>query len=319
MFKSNQDYLKRVTVKPNYDRPSFDLPDLAGSDGNTYVVASKIHDCLKNNGFHKEAYWLTGPNNQHSYYSQANIGLIFKTKFDDHPNLLTRFLTLNPQEEDLVTNEDEEFVYIKKRKKTSVLNIPLFKKLLYANLSDVQKWYQENPSDFLQNNTFKRNALFYIEHPESLAWFLDKNKEEGLLDLFEMDVFNQTPLHAASRMENFVLLAKAMYETDPETTQSIFNRHDVFENGCFITMSQIVSGESKLVGARLDLFAEFLSMAILIDPENSQELLEERNLNKLLGGGKSIQEINSFRGKIEKIKLSYSLPYSEKDKQKIRI
>lgn len=325
MSHANQDYLSKITIQPDYDRPVFEMPDLESPDGNTFTVASKVFDCLSQHGFKKEAIWLAGGGNSNgaiAYYASANA-LMFQCSYHEHPNLLTRFMVLDNKEGEEIT-EDSDFVYIKRRKPKQVLNLPLFRKLLSMDPSLIQKSYQDKPSEFVQENNFERNALFYIENSNSLAWFLAQNKQDGLLDLFHTDVFGQTALHATLSMKNFVLIAEEMYKQDPELTQEIFNQHDIFGHGCFMTMDTITQRELKSINQQnIQDFADFLGIALLISPENAQELMKEEVLKKLLNIVKTNDKfpihVDTFKCMVEKKLLEFSLPEAEGNSLKLRL
>ena len=324
---TNQDFLDEVTVNPTYPRPFFTLPDLSGEDGNTFVLASKIHDTLRNHGFHAEATWLAGGGNYNFLMAQgpSQSALMFQTKAEEHANLISLFLTLESNNQDIL-GEDDEYVYIKQRKNKVVENLPLFAKIYSdASLSDekLESLYEANEKAFTQFNTYHRHIFYYANTPQKLSWLLEKNEfEQFVPDLFGVDQFHQTPLHACTSMETFTLLAQTMFKQDTEKSHQKLFQHDVFGNSCFITMSRIFEKELKKVATQnLHTFVEFLAIIVSIAPDTAEQLINATQLkgfleqtpyyDKAILQNKSAYVVETVRSQIEQAMMQLSFPQAQ--------
>lgn len=331
----NQQFLDEVTVDPTYPRPSFTLPDLSGSDGNTFVFSSKIYDTLRENGFYPEANMLCGGGNYNFFMAKGptHSALMFKTKSENHANLISLFVALENNDRDII-DEDDEYVYIKQKKNKVVKNPPLFQKLfLESSLSNTQleNLYLKNEEGFKQFNNYGRNVFHYAQSPKTLKWLIEKNEQEQFIpNLFRVDQFHQTPLHACTSMEAFTLLAKEMLKIDSSQIHSTLFQQDVFGNSCFITMSRIFEKELKQIKeSNLHTLVECLATVVSIAPDVGTELISETQLEMFLKTtpyyevairrNKTTTVVETVQSLIEKELMQMGLPLASSNTVKVRL
>lgn len=197
-MKTAKDY---VTIDLDYDRPKFKFPDLSSQDGNPIQYFNLALECLKKNGFRKEAMELDA----------------FKyPKYDEGFNLLARFLDFTSDTSDTPYKEDDDFVYFRVAKdKVGSKQLDVFK----LKTLDTLKELLEDGHDFSIVNCYGRNHLYYINDLESVKFLVEQNKIHNWFDLFSLDNFNSTQLHGNRSLETYTYLLNEMADINPDVTK----------------------------------------------------------------------------------------------------
>lgn len=236
MINANKQFLSLITNDITYNRVPFELPDLSGEQGNPMVLFSLVSDTLSKYGYKKEAQMLTGTSG-HPLLADSR-SLLFKTKYEDQPNLLNRFVHFD----EIVESEDDDFIYIKKRKPKNIqqpdILIDAYNLTRDTLAPFIHKYSLEERST---TNNYGRNLLYYVKSPGSMKKLLEMNENNEFVDIEDYDVFGQTILHASDNLGVFNVILAHMLEHHNEFVNQIFNQHDVFGNGCFITLERLLS------------------------------------------------------------------------------
>ena len=273
----NESFLSDVTIKPKYPRPAFVLPDLHGPLGNSVALCVEVARFLSKQGFVEEAKMLAGRDVRHADVGCA-LGpsrLLQQTAYKDLPNMLSRFVILENQASEVVT-EDEQYTYVKIKKHAEIQNCKEFKSLSETNQEGLSKLLKENPDWWGLRNTYKRPFWVYLYQSSCMDWVMDQPEYLDTLD--ELDVFGQCDLN---RLPSLKLWSKCLekhlkydqtFVSGLLVTQDVFGRSPVMHLGELIAQS--ASQINTLAHPSIQEIERVLAQTMLALSEENPDVLE---------------------------------------------
>lgn len=217
---------EQVTTDVNYPRPYFHFPDLSGEYGNPYHFWQVVVKKLEEYGYKHEVEEI----------KRSNID---KQSYSKHFDNISYFLDFSPSSETL--KEDGDFVYLKVKKEALHVMHDLKQPSLFKAKSVQQlEVLLECETDFSIVNCYNRKILHYAHQPASVSYLLEQNATHNWFDIFHIDNFEGSFLHAQTNLNSFNQIFKTMLNEDPYLAGMFINSINVFgENAATIFLKII--------------------------------------------------------------------------------
>lgn len=262
-----------VTEEIDYERPPFTFPDLNGEQGNPIHYWKEAISAVRKNGFKKEADEIIN-----HYSASAGPFYIPLMDYNKQFNFLAHYLDFQTDKE--IISEDENYVYIRVKKEGSSLEGGTKQPMLF-NIKHLDTLIDllEAGEDFSIHNCYGRNILYYADNIGVLKFLLNYNKEEKIIDLFELDHFNGNILHAYDDIECTTLILNHMYGQDPELTKLYFfglNKFEVNASKFYLkTLDQMFAkkGQTEINPQDWQKFSDSLKIIKELDHSFYQDIL----------------------------------------------
>lgn len=282
-----------VTIKVNYERPSFNFPD-SMEGGNPLVYWKEAQIRLRSLGFTKEALEI-GDYKDYSYEEQFNV--------------LAAYLSFSNNEK--IISEDDNYITIKREKPKNIQQLEFVKLNSNTLLSLLN-----NNFDFSIKNTYGRNIFNYLNNIEDFELFVNHINTKKLFNPFEIDYIESPLLYSHSNnIQVFDYLLNKMIKID-KTSASLFLRANNIYNknplqSFLYNISPIFKNSASLQAnkEKLPLLFKVANTFEKIDSDLSANFLDCIYSNQLM------KDTNNKNLLEEALKISqYSILDSELDK-----
>lgn len=293
--KMEKTAFEMITINVDYDRPTFNFPDLSGEYGNPYHFVPLVIEVLKKNGFNLEA----------QEYKSLRLRP-YKEQFDN----VARFLDLSPQSK--IISEDDEFLYMKmKKEKPNTQQIPWFQTRYLDEIKELIK----DGFDFSEKNIYGRTFLHYIRDPEVLKEMLILNKTHNWIDLLDFDNFDGQLFQTQKTVKGFNVVLEYVIEELPDLADKL-----IYYKNCFgITPFNHIH---TLFGSELDFgmpnniedFSTYLNLIREIDPSLPNQYIND------LEGVPSYKKLNdNMKKEVFANLINNLLPVKDSKKNTVKI
>ena len=159
----------------------------------------------------------------------------------DKPNVVSRFLNIQPRETTLDENDEE--VVVRRKKPKKVVNDPRFVKIRLEDDGALLKRLRADPSLWEDRNTFGRPFWYDLKSGQLLSSILKHQdiREAFNKQIFAWDVFEQNVLHVAKTVNMWNQWLHLMVSTSLRASALLINQKDVFDQTPALNLHRIVS------------------------------------------------------------------------------